>query len=75
MLRRPVFGPVVDADADVNERGGFGRTPLHIAALYNPVAFPMLLELGADPEALDRDGRTLMDYTVDDTFGCRGGSW
>ncbi|MCE2454303.1 MAG: hypothetical protein J4G12_00575 [Gemmatimonadetes bacterium] len=30
--------------------------------------FPMLLKLGADPEALDRDGRTPMDYAVDNLW-------
>jgi len=28
----------------------------------------MLLKLGADPEALDRDGRTPMDYAVDNLW-------
>jgi len=56
------------AGADVNEVSGSGRTPLHLAVLRNPVLFPLLLELGADPEALDRYGKTPWDYAVDNLW-------
>ena len=53
---------LVVGGADVNERGVLGRTHLHVAARSKPALFPILLELGADPTALDDWGRTPLDY-------------
>ena len=63
---------LLEAGADINARAtydgwrqpnGSEMTPLHVAArLGNAAAFMALLAAGADPEALDVDDRTPMDY-------------
>ncbi|MDE2984812.1 MAG: ankyrin repeat domain-containing protein [Gemmatimonadota bacterium] len=67
-----VVALLIEAGADVNARAEVwdrccyttsrDRTPLHLAAKLNPVAFIMLLDAGADPTALDDYGKTPMDY-------------
>lgn len=57
-----VLVALVRAGADLELRNRMGQTALHIAARHNPRAFPALLELGADPDAVDDDGKTPMDY-------------
>ncbi len=50
------------AGADLELAGPDGRTVLHWAAIRSSHVFPLLLRLGADPEALDDEGKTPMDY-------------
>ena len=57
-----VIEALVRAGADLERTGPLGRTILHDAADYIPRAFPLLLRLGADPEARDAEGRSPMDY-------------
>eukprot|EP00903_Cladosiphon_okamuranus_P019236 g17689.t1 len=58
------------AGADVNEHGGedgAGITPLHVAANEGQDAVAsLLLEKGADKDALDFDGRTPLAWAVDE---------
>ncbi|MDE2757944.1 MAG: ankyrin repeat domain-containing protein [Acidobacteriota bacterium] len=52
---------VIDLRAiGLEERDGFGRTPLHVAAWFNknPAVIEFLLKAGADLEARDPDGDT-----------------
>ena len=63
---------LLEAGADIEARAtfsgwrspiGHGMTPLHVAAKRGDAAvFMALLAAGADPEALDADGGTPMDY-------------
>ena len=56
-----VLEALLAAGADINARAN-GRTPLHEAARRNAAMFTVLLKLGADPTALDGDGRTPFHY-------------
>jgi len=53
---------LVRAGADLEQTDGSGQTALHAAARWSPVAFPLLLRLGADPNVRDADGKTPLDY-------------
>lgn len=63
---------LLEAGADIEARAtlrgwrypnGGGMTPLHVAAkVGNAAVFMALLAAGADPDALDADGGTPMDY-------------
>ena len=67
-----VVSLLLEAGADIGARahyyrwpnpGGRDMTALHAAAIRaNPAVFMALLEAGADPEALNWDGKTPMDY-------------
>ena len=60
-----VIESLVRGGADMELRDRTGRTPLHVAARHNAAAFKALLDLGADPTALDDDGYTPMDHARD----------
>ena len=54
---------LIEAGADVNERGPFDRTPLHNAARYHddPALIRLLVRLGADLGVTDRWGCTPLE--------------
>ena len=60
-----VVEALVRGGADLNSPGSRGWTALHAAASHNAAVFPILLRLGADPAVLNDEGRTPMDYAVD----------
>lgn len=57
-----VIEALARAGADLELADDDGRTVLHRAAMWSPHLFPLLLRLGADPEARDVLGKTPMDY-------------
>ena len=78
-----VVGLLLEAGADIGARARYLRhpvrgsrdmTPLHAAAKRgNPAVFIDLLEAGADPDALDWDGKTPMDYARENKDAGIGG--
>ncbi len=61
----PVVEVLVLAGADLGLTDESGHTALHMAALYHPAAFPLLLRLGADPNVRDAHGKTPLDYALE----------
>ena len=56
---------LLDADADPNDLGSMGLTPLHWgAANSNPVVTARLLAAGGDPNALNDEGYTPLHYAA-----------
>lgn len=55
---------LVRAGAKMEQADESGLTALHMAAIWTSDAFPLLLRLGADPNALDANGKTPWDYAL-----------
>ena len=56
---------LVENGADIaTSEDNFGLTPLHNAAVVNPVVMPVLLELGADIEVMTDSGETPLEFAV-----------
>ena len=49
----------------INEPNKKGQYPLHVAVNYYPEGIPLLLEKGADPELLDKNGHTAYQNAFD----------
>jgi len=58
----PQFQALLGAGADVNAQGLAGSRPLHLAAKFSAGCVLPLLEAGADPLAVDGNGRTFQYY-------------
>ena len=49
---------LIEAGAPINAFNSWNRAPLHLAGELNPVAVPILLAGGADPNILDKNNET-----------------
>jgi ankyrin repeat protein len=59
---------LIDAGADVNAQGSLKRTPLHRAAYYGSLeAVKLLLSRGANPNALEHEGKSPLALAKEDT--------
>lgn len=55
---------LVRAGAKLEQADESGLTALHMAAIWPPAAFPLLLRFGADPNAPDASGKTPWDHAL-----------
>jgi len=57
----------INFGADVNAKGNWGRTPLHLASWHNRIeTAKLLLDRGADVEAKNEFGLTPWDFAQSD---------
>ncbi len=64
-INLPVVEALVRAGAEMERIDASGQTALHLAALWNPAAFPLLLRLGANPNVRDANGDTPFDIALE----------
>ncbi|ORY36167.1 ankyrin, partial [Rhizoclosmatium globosum] len=55
---------LIAANFNVNAVDAFGRMPIHLAALHGGFACALLVDAGADINAVSEEGKTPLDYIL-----------
>lgn len=69
MLQAEILHRLLNAGVDVNVKGAKGKTPLmNAAGLSGPATVELFLAAGADVNAVDDEGRTVLNYAMASPF-------